>query len=139
MGNWKNVEVLSTFNEYVAVAFVNVKVLLVALMFPTCPTTSSAPTGGAPIPPGVNGVTVVPALKSSPSDAESKFSMLMSIRSPAVLEEAIENDVSGTVVDRLVAVGTTGQIEPTAQPAIVLAESFSIVSDGFANVRVTDV
>jgi hypothetical protein len=56
-----------------------------------------------------------------------------------VLEEAIENVVRGTVVDRLVAVGTIGQIAPTAQPAIVAAESFSIVSDGFANVRVTDV
>ena len=97
----KNVDVLSTFKEYVAVAFVSVKVLLDALMFPTWPTTSSAPTGGAPSPAGVNGVTVVPALKSAPSDAVSKLSRLTSIRSPVVLEEAIENAVRGTVVDRL--------------------------------------
>jgi hypothetical protein len=87
----------------------------------------------------VNGVTVVPALKSAPSDAVSKLSRLTSIRSPVVLEEAIVKAVKGTVVDRLGADGTIVQIDPTAQVPIALVVSFSIVSDGFANVRVTAV
>src|SRR5712664_2405342 len=135
-----NVDVLSTFKEYVAVAFVSVKVLLDAVMFPTWPTTSSAPTGGAPITPGVNGITVVPALKSSPIVAVSRSSRLTSIRSPVVPEDAIVNPVRGIVVDKFaVAVGAIVQIEPTAQDPITLAVSFSIVSIGFAKVRVTAV
>src|SRR5579862_669898 len=108
-------------------------------MFPTWPTTSSAPTAGAPNPAGMKGVTVVPALKSSPNEAVSRLSKLTSIRSPVVLDEAIENAVKGTVVDIGVAVGTIVQMAPTAQPAMGAAVSFSIVSFGFANVRFTAV
>jgi hypothetical protein len=88
----------------------------------------------------VKEVTVVPALKSSPNDALSKFSRFTSIRSAVVLEAAIVKEVRGTVVDRFaVEVGGIVQIAPTAQDPIGLAVSFSIVSDGFAKVRVTEV
>jgi len=139
VGNWKNVVVLSTFKGNDPAAFVNIKVELDALMLLTCPTTSSAPTGGAPVPAGVNGVTVVPALKSALIVAVSKLSKLTSIKRPVVPEDAIVNAVRGTVVDRLGAVGVIVQIDPTAQVPMALAVSFSIVSDRFANVRVTAV
>jgi hypothetical protein len=51
----------------------------------------------------------------------------------------MENDVRGTVADIADVVGTIGQIVADAQPAIVAAVSFSMVSDGFAKVSVTDV
>jgi hypothetical protein len=57
-----------------------------------------------------------------------------------VLFEAIVNPVSGTVADRLdVEVGGIVQIAPTAQLPIAFPVSFSMVSDGLANVRVTEV
>jgi hypothetical protein len=85
-------------------------------------------------------VTVVPAVKSAPIVAVSKLSRLTSIRSPVVLEEAIVNALRGTVVDRFaVEVGAIVQIDPTAHVPMAFAVSFSIVSDGFAKVSVTDV
>ena len=134
---------MSTFNGNDSATFCSVNVLPEALIVPTWPTTSSAPTRGAPKPAGVNDETVVPALKSSPIVAVSKLSRLTSIRSPEVLLEARLN-VKGMVVDRFaVVVGAIGQIAPTTQvvvhETIALVVSFSIVSIGLANVRVTAV
>ena len=113
-------------------------------MFPTCPTTSSAPTSGIPTPPGVNEEMLVPALKSAPMVAVSKVFKSMSIRSPVTLEEAMVNDVIGTVVDRFaVVVGGMVQMAPTLHVVVPdtmgAPVSFSMVSCGFANVRVRPV
>jgi hypothetical protein len=43
------------------------------------------------------------------------------------------------VVERFEEAGVNVHMEPTAQVPIVFAVSFSMVSEGFAKVRVTDV
>ena len=90
--------------------------------------------------PGRKDVTEVPALKSAPNVAENKVFRFSSINKPVALEEATVKFDSGTVVDKFaVVVGAMAQMDPSAQVPMTLAVSFSIVSDGFAKVSVTDV
>ena len=90
--------------------------------------------------PGMKDVTEVPALKSAPSVRESSLSRFTSTKRPTGADEAAVKFDNGKVVDRFaVVVGAMVQIDALAQVPMVLAVSFSIVRDGFANVSVTDV